>query len=91
MAPFITGSTMRHKRGCETEESFLSFGMAEQAGNFSLSQPPEFVAKALPQWIVPVGAKTSYIDPGSPGANVNCESFSAKFLDELLNGGSSTR
>ena len=37
---------------------------------------PEFVAKALREWIAEVGAKTAYIEPGSPWENGYCESRS---------------
>ena len=37
-------------------------------------------------WIAAVGAKTAYIEPGSPWENGYCESFNARFRDELLNG-----
>lgn len=47
---------------------------------------PEFVAKAVRDWIAAVGAKTAYIEPGSPWENGYCESFNAKLRDELLNG-----
>jgi transposase InsO family protein len=47
---------------------------------------PEFVAQALRDWIVAVGAKTAYIEPGSPWENGYCESFNGKLRDELLNG-----
>ena len=47
---------------------------------------PEFVALALRQWIAAVGAKTAYIEPGSPWENGYCESFNGKLRDELLNG-----
>ena len=33
-----------------------------------------------------IGAKTLYIEPGSPWENGYCESFSGKLRDELLNG-----
>jgi transposase InsO family protein len=33
-----------------------------------------------------VGAKTAYIEPGSPWENGYCESFNARFRDEFLNG-----
>ena len=33
-----------------------------------------------------MGAKTAYIEPGSPWENGYCESFNARFRDELLNG-----
>lgn len=47
---------------------------------------PEFVAKAVRDWIDAVGAKTAYIEPGSPWENGYCESFNSKLRDELLNG-----
>ncbi|TCM53044.1 transposase InsO family protein [Rhizobium sp. PP-F2F-G48] len=47
---------------------------------------PEFIAKALREWIALVGAKTAYIMPGSPWENGYCESFNSKLRDELLNG-----
>ena len=39
----------------------------------------------MPDWIGAVGAKTAYIEPGSPWENGYCESFNAKLRDELLN------
>ena len=47
---------------------------------------PEFIAKAVQDWIAAVGAKTAYIEPGSPWENGYCESFNSKLRDELLNG-----
>ena len=47
---------------------------------------PEFVAKAVQDWITAVGAKTAYIAPGSPWENGYVESFNARLRDELLNG-----
>ena len=47
---------------------------------------PEFIAKALRDWIAAVGASTAYIEPGSPWENGYCESFNSKLRDELLNG-----
>jgi transposase InsO family protein len=47
---------------------------------------PEFVAKAVRDWISAVGAKTAFIEPGSPWENGYCESFNSKLRDELLNG-----
>lgn len=46
----------------------------------------EFVAKKVRAWIGAVGAKTAFIAPGSPLENGYCESFNARFRDELLNG-----
>ena len=37
-------------------------------------------------WISAVGAKTAYIEPGSPWENGFCESFNARLRDEFLNG-----
>ena len=45
---------------------------------------PEFVAKAVREWIAAVGAKTAYIAPGSPWENGYIEN--ARLRDELLNG-----
>lgn len=47
---------------------------------------PEFVATALREWIAAVGAKTAYIEPGSPWENGYIESFNGKLRYELLNG-----
>ena len=47
---------------------------------------PEFIARALREWIAAVGSKTAYIEPGSPWENGYCESFNGKLRDELLNG-----
>ena len=46
---------------------------------------PEFVAQAVREWIAAVGARTAYIEPGSPWENGYVESFNARFRDELLN------
>jgi transposase InsO family protein len=45
---------------------------------------PEFVAKAVQEWIAAVGAKTAYIE--RPWENGYIESFNARLRDELLNG-----
>jgi transposase InsO family protein len=47
---------------------------------------PEFVAKDLRRWLADTGAKTLYIEPGSPWENGYCESFNSKLRDEFLNG-----
>ena len=47
---------------------------------------PEFVAKAIRTWINAVRSKTAYIVTGSPWENGYCESFNARFRDELLIG-----
>ncbi len=55
-------------------------------GHVRSDNGPEFVAKAVREWIVAVGAKTAFIEPGSPWENGYCESFNPKLRDELLNG-----
>jgi putative transposase len=47
---------------------------------------PEMVAKVLRQWLSGLGAKSLYIEPGSPWENGYCESFNGKLRDECLNG-----
>jgi transposase InsO family protein len=42
------------------------------------------VAKAVQGWITGIGAKTAYIEPGSPWENGYVESFNGKLRDELL-------
>jgi putative transposase len=55
-------------------------------GHIRSDNGPEFIAKAVRDWIAAVGAKTAYIEPGSPWENGYCESFNSKLRDELLNG-----
>ena len=50
------------------------------------SSPPDFVARAVQEWIAALGAKTAYIQPGSPWENGYVESFNARLRDELLDG-----
>lgn len=47
---------------------------------------PEFIAKAVRDWIEAVGVKTAYIEPGSPWENGYCESLNGSLRDELFNG-----
>ena len=62
---------------------------------FILRGPPEYIrsgngaefnAKRVRAWIGAVGAKTAFVEPGSAWENGYCESFNARFRDELLNG-----
>ena len=45
---------------------------------------PEFVSRALLQWITEQGIDTALIDPGKPWQNGVIESFNGKFRDECL-------
>ena len=55
-------------------------------GHIRSDNGPEFVAKAVQKWITAVGAKTAYIERGSPWENGYVESFNARLRNELLNG-----
>ena len=55
-------------------------------GHIQSDNGPEFVAKAVQDWIAAVGSKTAYIAPGSPWENSFIESFNARLRDELLDG-----
>jgi putative transposase len=55
-------------------------------GHIRSDNGPEFVAKAVQDWIAAVGARTAYIAPGSPWENGFIESFNARLRDELLDG-----
>ena len=45
---------------------------------------PEFTARTVREWLGGAGAKTLYIEPGSPWENGYVESFNGKLRDELL-------
>ena len=62
------------------------FSLRGVPGHIRSDNGPEFIAKAVQDWIAAVGSKTAYIEPGSPWENGYCESFNAKLRDELLNG-----
>ena len=55
-------------------------------GHIRSDNGPEFIAKSVREWVAAVGAKTAYIEPGSPWENGYIESFNARLRDELLNG-----
>jgi transposase InsO family protein len=46
---------------------------------------PEFISRAVQDWIARRGFKTLYIAPGSPWENAYSESFNSRFRDEFLN------
>lgn len=46
---------------------------------------PEFIARALREWLAESGVGTLYIEPGAPWENGFNESFNSRFRDELLN------
>ena len=52
--------------------------------NFRSDYGPEFTARAVREWLGRVGARTLYIEPGSPWENGYIESFNGKLRDKLL-------
>ena len=46
---------------------------------------PEFTANRVREWLERLGAKTLFIEPGSPWENGYLESFNGKLRDEFLN------
>jgi len=62
---------------------FLEHGVPEHMRS---DNGPEFVAKAIREWLRNLGVRTLFIEPGSPWENGYVESFNGKLRDELLNG-----
>lgn len=60
---------------------FLTHGPPEHIRS---DNGPEFIEKALREWLTRLGVKTLFIEPGSPWENGYCKSFNSKLRDELL-------
>ena len=73
--------------------------VARRRGVARSNNGPEFVAKDLRHWLAATGARTLYLEPGSPwengistprskprGGPGYCESFHSKMRDEFLKG-----
>ena len=86
-----------HTREClyiGVERSFTAQGVVrvlatlfEERGEPALIRSdngPEFIARAVRQWLEVCGVKTLYIQPGAPWENAYTESFIGRFGDELL-------
>ena len=67
----------------ELSELFIEQGVPEYLRSDNGS---EFTADFIRDWLRRVGAKTLFIEPGSPWENGYIESFNGKLRDELLNG-----
>jgi transposase InsO family protein len=67
----------------ELSELFVERGVPEYLRS---DNGPEFVSAYVREWLRRVGAKTLFIEPGSPWENGYIESFNGKLRDELLNG-----
>ncbi len=62
---------------------FLEYGVPEHIRS---DNGPEFVAKAVREWLGGLGVTTLFIEPASPWENGYIESFNGKLRDELLRG-----
>ena len=60
--------------------------MADLVPCFRLYYGPEMTSKLVRGWLEQVGARTLFIEPGSPWENGYNESFNGKLRDECLNG-----
>ncbi len=77
------GSSTRRTSSCVLADQFILRGVPSHVRS---DNGTEFIATAVRTWIAAVGAKTTFIEPGSPWENGFCESFNSKLRDELLNG-----
>ena len=85
------GSVCRSARsGLEQRERDRGAGRRDgdegRPGAHPLGQRPGVRGQGTAKWLAGTGAKTLYIEPGSPWENGYCESFNSKLRDEFLNG-----
>ena len=78
VAPSIPGSGVVEV----LEWLFLTRGVSKYLRS---DNGPEFVAKAVRNWLAESGCQTLFITPGSPWENGYIESFNDKLRDECLN------
>ena len=75
----------RYIRSCDVIETLAELMMIRGVTDHIRSDNgPEFTARAVRGWLGGVGARTLYIEPGSPWENDYIESFNGKLRDELL-------
>ena len=60
------------------------FAMRGVPKNIRSDNGPEFVAKAIQQWLGQLNIEALYIEPGSPWENGYAESFHSRVRDEFL-------
>ena len=76
------GPSIRSPDVVETLDGLMAYkGVPEHIRS---DNGPEFTARSIREWLGGVGARTLYIDPGSPWENGYVESFNGKLRDELL-------
>ena len=54
-------------------------------GHIRSDNGPEFIAKAIRNWLARAGVGTLYVEPGAPWENGYAEAFQSRLRDELLN------
>ena len=54
-------------------------------GHIRSDNGPEFIARALREWLARSSVKTLYVEPGSPWENGYAEAFHSRLRDEFLN------
>ena len=59
-------------------------------GHVRSDNGPEFIAKAVREWIAAVGAKTAFIEPGSPGRTATARASTRSFATNCSTARSST-
>jgi transposase InsO family protein len=60
------------------------FGSRGEPAFIRSDNGPEFIARAIKEWLEVSGVRTLYIKPGSPWENAYSETFISRFSDELL-------
>jgi transposase InsO family protein len=60
------------------------FAMRGMPKHIRSDNGPEFISKAIQEWLRPLNVETLYIEPGSPWQNGYAESFHSRFRDEFL-------
>jgi len=77
----------RHLRGPDVidtlSDAMLTHGIPEHIRS---DNGPEMTSRLVRGWLEQVGARTLFIEPGSPWENGYNESFNGKLRDECLNG-----
>ncbi len=75
----------RHIRSVDVIETLAELMVTRGVPDYIRSDNgPEFTAQAIRNWLGKVGARTLYIQPGSPWENGYVESFNGKLRDEML-------
>jgi transposase InsO family protein len=86
---FASALTRRDRQSSRFAQEFLSnrFSRTSRLAQRKRSgSASEVVAEAVQEWITAIGAKTAYIERGSPWESGYIESFNARLRDELLKG-----